>query len=107
MRQLFRLLKIIYTFWRFGLIRIAGSSLRPGLIKSLVMVFGWLSPFGLTRGQSLRMALEALGPIFVKFGQVLSTRRDLLPVDVADELAKLQDQVPPFSQTKSGTVNVP
>lgn len=42
------------------------------------------------------MALEALGPIFVKFGQVLSTRRDLLPIDVANELAKLQDQVPPF-----------
>jgi ubiquinone biosynthesis protein len=42
-----------------------------------------------------------LGPIFVKFGQVLSTRRDLLPLDVADELAKLQDQVPPFSQAKS------
>jgi ubiquinone biosynthesis protein len=44
----------------------------------------------------LRQALEALGPIFVKFGQVLSTRRDLLPLDIADELAKLQDQVPPF-----------
>ncbi len=44
----------------------------------------------------LRLALEALGPIFVKFGQVLSTRRDLLPPDIADELAKLQDQVPPF-----------
>src|SRR5262245_5214831 len=44
----------------------------------------------------LREALEALGPIFVKFGQVLSTRRDLLPGDIADELAKLQDQVPPF-----------
>ena len=44
----------------------------------------------------LRRALEALGPIFVKFGQVLSTRRDLLPADLADELAKLQDQVPPF-----------
>ena len=43
------------------------------------------------------MALETLGPIFVKFGQVLSTRRDLLPTDIADELAKLQDQVPPFS----------
>ena len=41
--------------------------------------------------------LEDLGPIFVKFGQVLSTRRDLLPVDIADELAKLQDRVPPFS----------
>ena len=49
-----------------------------------------------TRGERLREALEALGPIFVKFGQVLSTRRDLLPVDLADELAKLQDQVPPF-----------
>jgi ubiquinone biosynthesis protein len=48
------------------------------------------------RGQRLRMALESLGPIFVKFGQVLSTRRDLLPPDVADELALLQDRVPPF-----------
>ena len=42
------------------------------------------------------LALEALGPIFVKFGQMLSTRRDLLPPDIADELAKLQDRVPPF-----------
>ena len=48
------------------------------------------------RGQRLREAFERLGPIFVKFGQVLSTRRDLLPPDIADELAKLQDQVPPF-----------
>ena len=48
------------------------------------------------RAVHLRQALEALGPIFVKFGQVLSTRRDLLPADIADELAKLQDRVPPF-----------
>ena len=48
------------------------------------------------RGQRLREALEALGPIYVKFGQVLSTRRDLLPLDIADELARLQDRVPPF-----------
>src|SRR5471030_2168258 len=48
------------------------------------------------RGERLRLALEELGPIFVKFGQALSTRRDLLPVDIADELAKLQDKVPPF-----------
>jgi len=48
------------------------------------------------RAQRLRLALEELGPIFVKFGQTLSTRRDLLPDDIADELAKLQDKVPPF-----------
>jgi ubiquinone biosynthesis protein len=50
----------------------------------------------LTRAQRLRLALEELGPIFVKFGQALSTRRDLLPADIADELARLQDKVPPF-----------
>jgi ubiquinone biosynthesis protein len=49
-----------------------------------------------TRGERLRLALEELGPIFVKFGQAVSTRRDLLPADIADELAKLQDRVPPF-----------
>ena len=49
-----------------------------------------------TRAERLRRAMEDLGPIFVKFGQLLSTRRDLLPVDIADELAKLQDRVPPF-----------
>jgi ubiquinone biosynthesis protein len=50
-----------------------------------------------TRGERLRLALEELGPIFMKFGQMLSTRRDLLPRDIADELEKLQDRVPPFS----------
>jgi ubiquinone biosynthesis protein len=63
----------------------------------------YLSPYRLThsnkepRGERLRLALEDLGPIFVKFGQILSTRRDLLPDDIADSLAKLQDQVTPFS----------
>ena len=56
-----------------------------------------LSPASPTRGQRLREALETLGPIFVKFGQILSTRRDLVPLDIADELAKLQDRVPPFA----------
>src|SRR5882757_10203579 len=49
-----------------------------------------------SRAERLRLALEELGPIFVKFGQAVSTRRDLLPADIADELAKLQDRVPPF-----------
>ncbi len=48
------------------------------------------------RGQRLRLAFEALGPVFIKFGQMLSTRRDLLPPDLAGELALLQDRVPPF-----------
>src|SRR3979490_595055 len=50
----------------------------------------------LSRAERLRLALQELGPIFVKFGQAVSTRRDLLPADIADELAKLQDRVPPF-----------
>lgn len=53
------------------------------------------------RGESLRIALEELGPVFVKFGQILSTRRDLLPDDIADELEKLQDAVPPFPGVKA------
>jgi ubiquinone biosynthesis protein len=56
-----------------------------------------LAPGAEARGRRLRQALETLGPIFVKFGQVLSTRRDLLPLDIADELALLQDRVPPFA----------
>ena len=54
------------------------------------------------RAVRLRQALETLGPIFVKFGQILSTRRDLLPLDMADELAKLQDRVPPFAPELAG-----
>ena len=57
----------------------------------------WLNPHRTASpAVRLRLALEELGPIFVKFGQAVSTRRDLLPTDVADELAKLQDRVPPF-----------
>ncbi|KOR27772.1 ubiquinone biosynthesis protein UbiB, partial [Achromatium sp. WMS1] len=52
----------------------------------------------------VRRCLEDLGPIFIKFGQLLSTRRDLLPPDLADELARLQDCVPPFSGTQARTI---
>src|SRR5215831_14959095 len=83
-------------------------SLRYGLDEFLLghERFRWLRPTARAvtfwrdtsapRAVRLRLALEDLGPIFVKFGQVLSTRRDLLPTDIADELAKLQDRVPPF-----------
>jgi ubiquinone biosynthesis protein len=71
---------------------------RPVRILRLASPWTWFQrSAGDTRGARLRLALEELGPVFVKFGQALSTRRDLLPVDIADELAKLQDRVPPFS----------
>ncbi len=72
-----------------------------GLLRALFYLSPsrWLNHHNrrLPRGERIRCALEALGPVFIKFGQIVSTRRDLLPDDVADELAKLQDQVPPFS----------
>lgn len=92
-----RLIYIIYISFRFGLDEfiLSNIKLRPvlGLFK---LLFFWRD-ISRPRGQRLRLALERLGPIFVKFGQMLSTRRDLIPPDIADELAKLQDQVPPFS----------
>jgi len=59
---------------------------------------------GLSRGARLRLALEELGPIYVKFGQILSTRRDVLPHDIADELARLQDTVPAFPGDQARTI---
>jgi len=78
----------------FRILRILDVGLRFQLYRFIPRFSGGPDP---RRGERLRRALETLGPIFVKFGQVLSTRRDLLPLDIADELAKLQDQVPPFS----------
>ncbi len=98
MGHFFRLIFIGLTILRFGLDEVALSGFRQGWVRALVRVatIGRRSSLDAPRGARLRMALERLGPIFVKFGQVLSTRRDLLPLDVADELAHLQDRVPPF-----------
>jgi ubiquinone biosynthesis protein len=93
-----RLLTIHRVLVRYGLDDFVRAT---HLYRPLRFIF-WLSPWTWfsrrrgTRGERLRRALEDLGPIFVKFGQVVSTRRDLLPTDIADELAKLQDRVPPF-----------
>jgi len=95
--HLFRLLKILRVSVRFGLDEFfLGHERVRGLRRITSGVFFWRK-LDRPRGERLRLALEALGPIFVKFGQVLSTRRDLIPLDIADELAKLQDQVPPFA----------
>ena len=116
--QIFRLLKIFRISWKFGLDEILLTEisnltqkyLSPNfdndkqnktnftqnlfllLIKLIKKVQFWRD-FSTPRGERIRLALENLGTIFVKFGQMLSTRRDLIPTDIADELAKLQDQV--------------
>ena len=91
-----RLIKIFTIAFRFGLDEFFMVAAKPGWPTVLYQkLFGWRT-FTTARGVRLRQALEALGPIFVKFGQMLSTRRDLLPADLADELAHLQDRVPPF-----------
>ncbi|MFN6060224.1 MAG: ubiquinone biosynthesis regulatory protein kinase UbiB [Burkholderiales bacterium] len=96
MTRLFRGVFIVWIVLRFGLDELLLSGFKqPWLIRiTRVLTIG--RNLSAPRGQRLRQALEHLGPVFVKLGQVLSTRRDLLPSDIADELAKLQDQVPPF-----------
>nr|WP_217485865.1 ubiquinone biosynthesis regulatory protein kinase UbiB [Cobetia marina] len=92
------MLSILWVIARYRLDDLVPPGRVPALLRPLLK----LSPLRLfpigrrTRGERLRLALEALGPIFIKFGQMLSTRRDLLPPDIADELKRLQDQVPPF-----------
>ena len=95
--RLFRLLKIQYVAFQFGLDEFVLSHSRLQFLRVIVRTVTFWRKLDKPRGERLRLALTALGPIFVKFGQMLSTRRDLLPQDIADELAKLQDQVPPFS----------
>ncbi len=74
-------------------------------LATLISPLAWVQPKHQgTRGERLRLALQELGPIFMKFGQVLSTRRDLLPADIADELSKLQDRVPPFPAMQARTI---
>ena len=96
MRHLARLVFIVFTVLRFGLDELALSSFRQRWVRLLVRCMTLGRRLDAPRGVRIRMALERLGPIFVKFGQVMSTRRDLLPADLADELAQLQDNVPPF-----------
>lgn len=99
-RQLYRLLTIQRIFLRYGLDELLLSHTSVNWLRFFVYL--WPERYftkqyrNAPRGERLRRALEDLGPIFVKLGQALSTRRDLLPEDIANELALLQDSVPPF-----------
>jgi len=98
-RVLVRLFQIQRVLLKYGLDDFVRATHLYRPVKLLVLLsptVGRTRHRALDRGERLRLALTELGPIFVKFGQAVSTRRDLLPADIADELAKLQDQVPPF-----------
>ncbi len=91
-----RLFRILGVASRYGIPQMLADADPTGSVNRWL---GWWiqrRKFNESRAVRLRLALESLGPIFVKFGQMLSTRRDLLPLDLADELAQLQDRVPPF-----------
>lgn len=95
--RFFRLFYIVFIALRF---RLDEFIFHHAKLKPLQYIINGILLWHnkpVSRGERLRLALETLGPIFVKFGQMLSTRRDLIPLDIADELSKLQDQVPPFA----------
>lgn len=95
---LFRLIQINFILARYNLDKIIFAFPPFKTFRFLGVLNPWRwRQTTISRGKQIRLALETLGPIFVKFGQTLSTRRDLLPADIADELALLQDQVPPFA----------
>jgi len=87
---------IVLVALRYGLDELVLTSFQKPWLRAVARIVSIGRNLDAPRGQRLREALERLGPIFVKFGQVLSTRRDLLPPDIAEELAWLQDRVPPF-----------
>lgn len=106
MSRLLRLMHIVRVALRYRLHSfIPRNASAPRKLRLLLGLFDLLAPgpeqLPQQRGERLRNALEDLGPIFVKFGQLLSTRRDLLPDDIADQLALLQDRVPAFDSATS------
>ena len=100
MIRLRRLLKIIHVVYRYRLDSLIDKDKLPFLARLLLSPAIFYGRPSDNRGERLRKALESLGPIFVKFGQLLSTRPDLVPADICTELAQLQDNVPPFKSAK-------
>src|SRR5512144_623696 len=95
--RLTRLAKIVWIALKHGLDEFLTGHERFRAVRPLARALTFWRDTSAPRAVRLRLALQDLGPIFVKFGQMLSTRRDLLPPDIVDELAKLQDRVPPFA----------
>ncbi|MEM7562647.1 MAG: ubiquinone biosynthesis regulatory protein kinase UbiB [Pseudomonadota bacterium] len=106
MRRLSRLISINFTMARYGLDEIILSMhfFRPLYLLGLINPFNWFRSQELNQATRLRLCIESLGPIFIKFGQMLATRRDLFGDDITNELEKLLDQVPPFSYTQARSI---
>ena len=97
LRQFLRIWHIGVILKQYRLDELFNTTRLPGPVRWMrVFIPSGKDVSGLPRGERLRLALQELGPVYVKFGQILSTRRDLLPLDIANELALLQDQVSPF-----------
>ena len=98
MHNLLRLISINFTLARYGLDEIILSMhfFRPLYLLGLINPFNWFRGNERSQAQRLRLAIEELGPIFIKFGQMMATRRDLFGDEITDELEKLLDRVPPF-----------
>jgi hypothetical protein len=106
-RVIGRLLQIQRVLVRHGLdeMILAAHLFRPLRFSFYLSPATWFERRkGGPRGERIRLALEELGPIWVKLGQALSTRRDLIPPDIADELEKLQDRVPPFPGSEAKAI---
>ena len=103
MRNLLRLVSINFTLARFGLDEVILSMhfMRPLYLLGLVNPFNWFRSKDQSEAQRLRLCIEELGPIFIKFGQMMATRRDLFGDEITDELEKLLDRVPPFPHAQA------
>ena len=103
MRSFLRFIIVSRILVRYRLDNLILSTPLLKSFRPLVFLTPWhyFPTSKLSRGERIRLALEELGPVYIKFGQTLSTRRDLLPNDIGDELAKLQDKCPPFPAKES------
>ncbi|MCP4333322.1 MAG: ubiquinone biosynthesis regulatory protein kinase UbiB [Gammaproteobacteria bacterium] len=106
MGSFLRLVSINFTLARFGLDEVILSLhfFRPLYLLGVINPFNWFRKTELSQAQRLRLCIEELGPIFIKFGQMMATRRDLFGDEITDELEKLLDRVPPFPSQQARVI---
>ena len=103
LRQFFRIIKInrVLTYYQIDKMVLTDTKYAWLIWFNMILPWNWRGKSSGNRGENIRLALEELGPIFIKLGQALSTRKDLLPHDISLELVKLQDDCPPFDEVHS------